>query len=476
MDIFKKTIKSKKKVKKKSKNTKIKKNIKLYKYTTLKNGLDYYSFQDTSSKYINIVLNVNTGSCNEIKGFEGLAHFLEHMLFRGNEFLTSQKKIVNKLSKLNCKINGSTSKNNTCYYVKFKNDKHTPLVLKILSCMIFNSFLSCREILLEKKIVDHEKNKNVDDPFVYSSKLAISNNFKNTSYEHLINGDNSDVQEFTRGHLLAFLNSNYLVSKMSLCVHGNIQNVNELNKYVNIHFDKTLTNNLYKPIPNTEEETIYNKYYKKLLDHNTTINKCVKFNKSINYIVNKTLKSSNIHLIFNINTNNPDVYLYLEILSHLLGKGMNSLLFDKLRLKKGLFYSIKCSYKIFNKNRFLIISYQTTEPFEEESINDCLNLLHNIKDIIKSKNVIAMIDTLLKNTIKSPLFYGTNVDETIDILYKIIEVPKKDRKKYIKLNKFISKKYDIQKLSKFCESIFKEENLNITIYGTKLKKINLDFK
>lgn len=479
MDIIKNLFKTKtkKQTKKKTKRRKnnTKKKIKTYNtYDILDNNIDYFIFQNNSVNTVNLILNINAGSGNEIENYKGISHYIEHMLFRGNEKYVSQKMIVNKLAKLNGKINGSTSKVNTYYYITIPG-KHINTGLSILYNMLFNSFFTCRDILLEKKIVNLEKNKNVDNPVTYSYKLAISNHFKNTNYEHFINGPNAKVNTFNRGDILAFLKSNYIFDNISLSVHGNIPNVKELKKNINKLFNKEeLNNELYTPLEGSEEEISYNQCYPKLIQHNKKYkNKIIKHTSDIFYTINTSLNTAFINIIYNVNTKFKNQDLFIEILKNLLIKGMNSILFDKLRLKKGLFYSIKCEYEVLNNNKIFIISYQTNNDLIEKSINEYLKCINQLKSDIINKETLKTIKTIITNNINNNMFSNTRMENSIQIHHKLINIPTQNRKQFIKNGIFYELEFNHKNLQDFYNEVFTKQNMSISIYAANKKKLNI---
>lgn len=483
------TYKKTKKTTKKNMGLKIKKEL-----FTLKNGLKVFLFKNVYNNAANrngkvkIILNVEAGSRNEIKEFYGMSHFLEHMLFRGNENYPTQNIIANKIYKLNGTINGTTLEDNTYYHITLPSNK-IKYGLDILSSMLFKSTLNCKDILLEKKITAHERNKNLDDTDTHSYKLAISNNFKNTIYEHFINGIDANTDNFTRGHLLAFINANYIPSNISLYLSGDIKNISEIKDIIEKKFNKTEDDmmNYYQPVINSEEDKIYKKYYKKLLEHNRDIekqrNKQLAYKSKTFYNINKNNKSSSVHIIYNIPlkiiNKNKKHELFIEIFRYMLGKGMHSILFNNMRIKEGLFYSVKTKYKTLNNNnnQLLLISYKTSKGYEEESINKYFEIIKKLKEGINEGKYDKHITKIINNNLKNNFFdintskcvnCNTNISNLVYIINNLSSIKKSQWKRYLDKNMKYPETYTKNELASFLKDVFRNENVSVSVYGSKV--------
>lgn len=458
---------------------------------TLKNGLKVFIFKNVynngnkNNGKVKIILNVNAGSRNEIEEFYGMSHFLEHMLFRGNENYPTQNIIANTIYKLNGSINGSTSTDNTYYHLTLPSNK-IKSGLDILSSMLFKSILNCKDILLEKKITAHERNKNLDDVNTHSYKLAISNNFKNTVYEHFINGNDANTDNFTRGHLLAFINANYVPSNISLCLSGDVGDINEIKKFIEKTFNKSETEMMcyYKPIADSEEDKIYEKYYKKLSEHNKNImkqnDKQLAHKSKIFYNLNKNNSSSSIYIIYNIPlkviNKNKKHELFIEILKYMLGKGMHSILFNNMRIKEGLFYSVKTKYSTLNNNnnKLLLISYKTSKGYEKESIDKYFEIIKKLKEGILEGKYNNHINKIIDNNLKNNLFdtkkcikCNINVSNLMYIIINLLSMKKSQWKKYLDENIKYPDTYTKKELELFLKDVLADKNISISVYGSK---------
>ena len=114
-----------------------------------------------------IVLLVRVGSRNEKEKEYGLAHYLEHMLFKGNRSYPKYLELNKKIDSLHGETNASTHKNMTMYYLKLPG-KNFREGLELLREMVFFSLLDAQELEKEKEVVIEEINKNIDESIYWA--------------------------------------------------------------------------------------------------------------------------------------------------------------------------------------------------------------------------------------------------------------------------------------------------------------------
>ena len=122
----------------------------------LKNGLRYYVNNNKGSSSVSVYFLVNVGSIDEKEGGYGLAHFLEHMLFKGTKRRLKSKNLTNNIYKLGAETNAFTSFAMTGYYINASYD-YLENVLDILSDMLYNSTFT--DLIKERDVVISENKK-----------------------------------------------------------------------------------------------------------------------------------------------------------------------------------------------------------------------------------------------------------------------------------------------------------------------------
>jgi predicted Zn-dependent peptidase len=163
---------------------------------------------------------VNTGSRDELPEEHGLAHFVEHTLFKG----TTHRKpwhIISALEDVGGDLNAYTTKEETCVHASFMKEDFAR-AFDLLSDLIFRATFPEKEIEKEKEIVLDEINSYLDSP----SELILD------SFEELIYNDNplgrsilgrtETVRQFTRSKIIAFLERTYHTDQMVVAAAGDI--------------------------------------------------------------------------------------------------------------------------------------------------------------------------------------------------------------------------------------------------------------
>ena len=219
------------------------------KIQTLKNGIRYYIDKNNSSSSACIFFLVNVGSINEKKDEEGMAHFLEHMLFKGTKKRLKSKNISNNIYKVGGETNAFTSYDITAYYICIGSD-FVENAIDILSDMLFNS--TFRDFTEEKDVVISENKKNTSIPQAKFYQKYLSMVYKGTPYQHNIGGTNSVIKKFTLKRLKEFYYKYYKPENIVVSIAGKIPK--NIDKLVSKYFNKKMKNNK-KPV---EDITVSN--------------------------------------------------------------------------------------------------------------------------------------------------------------------------------------------------------------------------
>ena len=142
---------------------------------------------------------VRNGSRNEKPEYNGMSHFIEHMLFKGTKNRTS-KQIASEIDNLGGQINAFTSKECTCYYVKLL-DSHIDIGIDILSDMILNSKFNEDDLDKERSVIIEELKMYEDSPEDLAYDLLTENIYKNDTLGMNIIGTEESLKKLNREKL-----------------------------------------------------------------------------------------------------------------------------------------------------------------------------------------------------------------------------------------------------------------------------------
>jgi len=292
----------------------------IYQTYTLSNGLRIIHKPDnTAVTYCGLV--INTGSRDEQENEQGMAHFIEHMLFKGTEKRRSGH-IINRLENVGGELNAYTSKEETVVYAIVLNE-YFDRAMELVFDIAFHSTFPQKEIEKEVVIIIDEIQSYNDSP----SEL-IFDDFEEMIFAHHPIGHNilgkpELLEQYTTSDAVSFVQKHYKPEEMVFFVLGDL-NFNQLirlgEKYLKTE------NSIKDPILRTSP-TFYQPVRKEI-DKNT----------------------HQVH--FMMGNRCYDLYhpdrLGMYLLNNILGgPGMNSLLNLSLREKHGLVYNVESNYQPF---------------------------------------------------------------------------------------------------------------------------------
>ncbi len=405
----------------------------MFKKHTLPNGLRIVSEKIPYVRSVSIGIWVKTGSRNEDEKNNGISHFIEHMLFKGTE-KRSAKEIAESIDNIGGQLNAFTGKECTCYYAKTL-DEHLELAIDVLTDMFFNSLFSKKDMNVEKRVVLEEIGMYEDSPEELVHDILSEIVWNGDPIGYPILGSKKSLKSIDRDAIQEYMDNNYTPENTVVAIAGN--------------FDEDLLNQMIE------------KYFGgwKAKGRQEIQFQNVQF---IPAIKTKEKDIEQVHLCMGfkgIEHGNEKLYSLLAI-NNVLGGGMSSRLFQKIREKKGLVYSIY-SYPSAYKHAGLFTIYAGMKPENLEQVRgyivDEIKLLRNkgIKsnDLMKSKEqlkggyILGLESTSSRmNSIgKSELMLG-HIDTPEQVLKKIDKIT-------------------MSSVDEIIESIFSPDDIGISIVG-----------
>lgn len=301
-----------------------------------------------------IALMVNTGMRDEMPNENGLAHLIEHMLFKG----TKRRKayhVLSCLENVGGDLNAYTTKEETCIHASFLKEYYNK-ALDLFADVAFNSTYPENELEKEKEVVIDEINSYLDSP-----AEEICDEFENMLYRghemgRNILGTTTLVESYNRKDLCRFLKNNYSTERMVIATVGNISFESFKNKVIRYFgdYERVVTTYHREPFvtPNTFNVT---------QERNSHLSHCII--GGLSYNIDDTRKMS------------------MVLLNNILGgPGMNSRLNLNIREKYGFAYTIESQYNAYSDTGNFFI-YLGVDP---HSLDKTINLV--IKELNKLKN------------------------------------------------------------------------------------------
>ena len=193
----------------------------MYQKTVLDNGMRVVTERIPYLHSVSMGIWLNVGSRDETENESGLTHFIEHMLFKGTE-KRSAREIAKQLDAVGGMSNAFTSKENTCFHAKVL-DTHLPLVVDILSDIFLHSVFDHAEVEREREVILEEINMVEDTPDEYVHILFNRNFWDGNPMARPIFGNINTVQSFTQEMILGYLNRGYHPDRIVLSAAGNVK-------------------------------------------------------------------------------------------------------------------------------------------------------------------------------------------------------------------------------------------------------------
>ena len=190
-----------------------------YNTYTLENGLRIIHLP-SNSQVVYCGYDVAAGTRNELSGEEGMAHFCEHMSFKGTARRNAIQ-IINAIEGLGGELNAFTNKEDTVYYAAISKE-HFSEAVNVLTDIVFHSQYPQHEIDKEVEVICDEIESYNDSP-----AELIYDEFENLLFEghplgHNILGNAEQLRTYTTADALRFVNRNYRSDKMVFFVYGDI--------------------------------------------------------------------------------------------------------------------------------------------------------------------------------------------------------------------------------------------------------------
>ena len=406
-----------------------------YKKKVLKNGLRIVTVPMHDNKTVTVLVLVEAGSKYEDKKENGISHFLEHMCFKGTTKRPNAGDISLELDRLGAQSNAFTSHEFTGYYAKV-HAKNVYKVIDIISDMYLSPIFDEGEIKKEKGVIVEEMNMYEDLPMRKVGYLFMELLYKDNPVGRTILGDKDFIKKAEQKDFIEYRNKHYVASATTVIVAGNIDEKRVIkdieDKFEKISHSKKEGKEKVKEIQKKPELKI--EYKKSDQSHLILGVRAFDFSKKDNLIT--------------------------SVLCGVLGAGMSSRLFKKLREEMGVCYYVKAENDSYSDHGYLGVSAGVDNKRIKEVVEVVLGEFKKLKDELVSEKELKKV----KEAMISSLILGLESSDSYSEYYGIQEVlnrPINTPQEKIKKIKAITAK-DIKRVA---NKIFVNESLNLAVIG-----------
>lgn len=294
---------------------------------TLKNGVRVIVKRMEGLLSVTMGVLVGTGAAFETDEEDGISHFIEHMQFKGTDKFTAFE-LSDAFDALGAQVNAFTGKDMTCYYAKSTSD-HAAEAFALLSELFLNSTFPEEEMKREKGVVIEEINMDEDSPEDLCLDLLARAAYGNVGYGRNILGPAKNVEAFTRKQLFDYKKARYCPENVVVSFAGNIE--------------VSLAEELAEKFFGDMECGAYEE------------RKPLVLRKNENLFRKKPIEQAHFAFAFpTVPRDNPQTYA-TQVMNTVLGGGMSSRLFKKVREELGLAYSVYSYTSHYNETGILTV-------------------------------------------------------------------------------------------------------------------------
>jgi len=323
-----------------------------YHKTVLENGIRVLSNRMPWVRSVSIGVWIDCGSRDEKPEENGTSHFIEHLLFKGTK-KRSAREIALALESVGGSLNAFTGREHTCYYAKVL-EEHTEIALEVISDILKNSLFRPADFKREKSVIIEEIMDTEDTPGELVFDLFMQSMWGQHPLSRPIMGTSTSIPRIRRKQILDYFHRNYTYSRVVIAACGRVDH-RELVKSVERRFR-------------------FNRQVSQQTSHQGNLT---------TYPVKKVTRreSAQTHVCLGVPSfsfTHPQKYAAL-VLSNILGGGMSSRLFQRIREKQGLAYNVYSFSDFFKDSGVFGIYLGTNQKKLVPAVNSVLEELHLIK-------------------------------------------------------------------------------------------------
>ena len=382
----------------------------MFNKTVLPNGIRIISESLPHSKVVSVGVWIDAGSRDEHDLNSGSAHFVEHMLFKGTAQRSAQE-IAREFDVLGGAANAFTTRENTCLHATVMNS-NLAILVELFTDLLCNALFAEEELERERQVILQEIHMVEDVPDDHIHDLFAALLWGIHPLGKTILGSQEIVGAMNAGKLRDYVKKYYTTDRIVIAAAGNIEHDDFVSLWQGAFHKYGMTSDLARKRTRPSLLPAGRRIYSKPLEQ--------------------------VHIIlgtYGLSVIDEDRYAYL-LLNVLLGGNMSSRLFQEIREKRGLAYSIYSYIASYSDSGYLAIYLGV----DRASVNESLALvakemnilqnspvtkseLENAKDFIKSGLFLSMesMEAIMTRIAKNELYFGKYIplEEVVDSIERV---------------------------------------------------------
>jgi predicted Zn-dependent peptidase len=370
----------------------------------LSNGLILLTEEMTHLRSISIGIWMKSGSRDESPEVNGISHFVEHMVFKGTTSRSAQQ-IARQVDSIGGNMDAFTGKEVICFNIKVL-DEHLPMAVDILSDLVLNPVFDPKDIAREKGVILEEIKMDEDNPDYLIHEIFTQNFWKDHPLGKPILGTKETVRSFEQEKVLDYYHQRFVPNNIIISAAGNLSH----QRFVNLIKEKfaelkRIANGFHQPAPAVTPRIVTRN--KKSLEQ---VQLCIG-------VPSHPISHEKRYVSYVLNT--------------VLGGGMSSRLFQKIREEQGLVYSIYSDLNPYRDTGCLMVNAGTSLESTPKVVDSVLaefrelkntpipdEELRRAKDQLKGSLMLGLESSTsrMSNLARQEMYFERffTLDETID--------------------------------------------------------------
>lgn len=411
----------------------------------LPNGLRLITVPMKDNPTVTVMVLVEAGSKYETKPISGISHFLEHMCFKGTKRRPKPIDIVRELDSLGSQYNAFTAQEMTGYFAK-SDRKHFGKILDVVSDIYLHSTFPKTELEKEKGVIVEEIRMYRDMPTRHIHDVLMALLYGDQPAGWDIAGSEKTVRGMTREAMVEYRKKHYLSGATAVVVAGGNIEAKEVEERVGEAFAGLPCGKKHPKTAVTEAQN--------------------KPNLSLVY-----KDTDQVHLALALRTFN----LYSETMpamraaAGVLGGGMSSRLFQKMRDELGICYYVGAAHESFTDHGFLEITAGVPAKRLAEAVSALMEELRRLKDKPISKEELARV----KEYLIGNMYLGLESSDSLAEFYGYQEIVRKPLQLPHEVAEKI-RKVEASQVKRLTDAYFVSSGLNFALIGPVKDKKKLE--
>jgi len=346
----------------------------------LPNGLTLITEEMQHIRSVSIGIWIKTGSRDEDLQWNGISHFIEHMVFKGTKNRSAED-IARQVDSIGGNMDAFTAKECVCFNVKVL-DEHMPIAMDVLSDLVLNPVFDVQDIGRERGVILEEIKMDEDNPDYLVHEIFTQNFWKDHPLGKPILGTKDTVKRFEREPVLDFYKQRFAPGNLIICAAGHLQH-EQFVDLVRKHFGdmKPMSNGFYSSQPKVVSRIILRN--KKALEQ---VQICVG-------VPSHPIAHEKRHASYILNT--------------LLGGGMSSRLFQNIRERQGLAYAIYSDLSPYRDTGCLSVYAGTSRESAGKVVRSVVSEFRKLKSDVVTDEELRRAKDQLKGSLMLSLESST---------------------------------------------------------------------